>query len=857
MDPESKRRPGQGASPEEPIAGERNDNGSVSPGSHRREGDLERFLSAISGKPGTVVELRALRVDRARVVSGYFDDPKALAREAKRIDGRAEGVYVTLNPVLPALLARASNRLVWNPKGTTKDDEILRRQFMLVDLDPKRPSGISSSAAEREASVALGTEIRDYLSGLGFPRPIVADSGNGTHLLYRLDLPVDDGSLLSHCLTALAFRFDTEAVCVDPGVFNPARISKLYGTMACKGDETSDRPHHRSALLDFPEELVAVPEPLLHELASHRPQPLESGHRSGRNGHSAVDVDHFLREHRLQVAREGPWKDGRRWILESCPFEPEHRDRAAYVVQFASGAIAAGCHHTSCNGLGWRELRDRLGAAPVASTRPAAGNRGGRSGSRPQPPTKLAPYQPFPTELLPDPLSTFVAEASAAIGCDPCYVALPLLASVAAAIGNTRRIRLKAQWCEPSVLWTVIVGESGSLKSPAMDLALDPIRRRQQVELERHVEALASYREALLGYEAERKAWTKADSDGPPPSPPAEPRQTRYLCSDVTVEALAVLLGHAPRGLLLARDELSGWLRSFDAYRKGRGGDSARWLEMNRAGHVLVDRKSGSSDLLVIPRAAVSVTGSIQPEILRTTLGREHLANGMAARLLLAMPPRRAKEWTDREVSQATLRKMDRLFDSLLVLGFAEGTTADPVDVPLSGQARRTWVEFYNAHSKEQTELAGDLAAAWSKIEAYAARFALVVHCVRTATLGHQPNGSEEVASDSVAAGVSLARWFAAEATRVYAVLGESAGQREVRGLVERIQLAGGSITARELMRRSRRYRTNATEAEGALQELADLGLGSWRQKAVSPAGGRPVRTFELVNALTPTGDGD
>jgi len=102
-------------------------------------------------------------------------------------------------------------------------------------------------------------EVRDYLRGQAWPEPLVGDSGNGAHLLYRVDLPNDRESLglVKGILETLAFKFSNEAVGVDTTTCNAARIWKLYGTTARKGDDTEERPHRRSGLLKTRERAAA------------------------------------------------------------------------------------------------------------------------------------------------------------------------------------------------------------------------------------------------------------------------------------------------------------------------------------------------------------------------------------------------------------------------------------------------------------------------------------------------------------------------------------------------------------------------------------------------------------------------
>lgn len=223
--------------------------------------DTDEILRALSlfAEPGQVVELRILhaqpRGQRIPVtVSGYFNDYKALADKARGYYDCARGVYITLNPINPALLARAANRLqvVGKDDPLTTDADVTRRRWLPIDLDPVRPRGISSTAKEHERAIARAFQVRDALRDEGWPDSIVGDSGNGGHLLYRVDLPVHDGDLVKRCIQKLALRFDDTTLKIDQAVFNPARIWKLYGTISRKGDNLPERPHRLAHILEAP-----------------------------------------------------------------------------------------------------------------------------------------------------------------------------------------------------------------------------------------------------------------------------------------------------------------------------------------------------------------------------------------------------------------------------------------------------------------------------------------------------------------------------------------------------------------------------------------------------------------------------
>ncbi|QYZ80127.1 hypothetical protein E2N92_12165 [Methanofollis formosanus] len=308
---------------------------------------------------GGVVEVRAL-ADRF-THSGYFDDFAKLASAAEALDADPEvkGTYVTLNVVDPALLARRANRVkmrLTRSDPTTADADILRRRWLPIDLDPVRPSGVSATDAEHEAAIERAETIARWLAEQGFPDPIKADSGNGAHLLYAIDLANDEAAaaLVKGVLATLDALFSDEVVTVDTANFNAARIWKLYGTTSRKGDHTVERPHRRAKILAVPEHPEVVDADLLETIAGRLPREAPAQPK----GKSGIDLGAWLREHGLGVRNTRPWQGGTLYALEDCPFSGAHRD-GAFAVQFPSGAIYAGCHHASCGGgtQRWPELR--------------------------------------------------------------------------------------------------------------------------------------------------------------------------------------------------------------------------------------------------------------------------------------------------------------------------------------------------------------------------------------------------------------------------------------------------------------------------------------------------------------------
>jgi len=189
------------------------------------------ILSAVSVlfKPGQVVEVRA--IGEYNTASGYFDDPMKLAEKADLLndDTAIQGVYVTLSRINPVLLARRANRIkvkFGKKDASTADSDIIHRDWLPIDSDPVRPSGVSSSEEEHAAALAKAEKIAAYLTEIGWPQPVVGGSGNGAHLLYRIDLPNDPAAkdLVKECLESLSTLFSDSRCNVDTANFNAARI---------------------------------------------------------------------------------------------------------------------------------------------------------------------------------------------------------------------------------------------------------------------------------------------------------------------------------------------------------------------------------------------------------------------------------------------------------------------------------------------------------------------------------------------------------------------------------------------------------------------------------------------------------
>jgi DNA-directed RNA polymerase subunit F len=303
-------------------------------------------------------EIRMLKTDKG-TISGYYNDYERLADDIKPYIGKYN-VFFTLNPVKKDLISKSKNKLKYYAKNTTSDADITKRRILLIDLDAVRPTGTSSTDEEHKSAIERAKEVEEFLEEQGWSEPILADSGNGAHLLYHIDLENNSNSvqLIKNVLKVLDEIFSDEKVDIDKSVYNAARICKLYGSVACKGDNTEDRPHRMAKVLEYPEKFEKVDVKQLQKLTSMLPNEKEKNNRI--DNHNKIDIKSWMKRYGIEVFKEKNWGNATVYVLEKCPWREEHTDYSAYIIQFDNGAIVAGCHHDHCSQENWYTLRDKL-----------------------------------------------------------------------------------------------------------------------------------------------------------------------------------------------------------------------------------------------------------------------------------------------------------------------------------------------------------------------------------------------------------------------------------------------------------------------------------------------------------------
>lgn len=361
----ARRRPGKGACM---TAAERKS----------RLAEIRLCLVLLGCQAGNVFEVRALDVLIGRnyrgIVSGYYDDLDRAAADILSLEERgAAGIYVTINQCDPALLARRNNRIEDRPKETTKDEHIIRRRWLPIDIDPTRGqtgvSGIMASDEEKEAAQAMAADVEDLLRSEGFSYALTADSGSGEYQLYAIDLPNDEESkaLLESFYAALSAALPSTGAKIDKSVFNASRILRIGGTTNRKGDGTPERPHrpchYREPIEDCPVDVVPA-EVIRAFVAKYAPpQTAHAKPNASNNGqqYDRLDVGRYLRHHGVTFSEKATGK-GRAFLLKKCLFDDDHGARGeSAVLQEADGKLSYKCMHDTCVSRRWADVRDKLG----------------------------------------------------------------------------------------------------------------------------------------------------------------------------------------------------------------------------------------------------------------------------------------------------------------------------------------------------------------------------------------------------------------------------------------------------------------------------------------------------------------
>lgn len=419
-------------------------------------------------------------------------------------------------------------------------------------------------------------------------------------------------------------------------------------------------------------------------------------------------------------------------------------------------------------------------------------------------PSEIPEAVPFPVAVFPPVVREFVHRVADSIPVPVDLVALPVLITLATAIGTQRAISPKQGWSEWPCLYGGIVAPSGIGKSPAIKAAIRPLLDRQEAE----------YQQWTLEKERRQK-------DDPPPV------LRHVLTTDATVEALGVMLSTSPRGLLMYRDELVGWVAAMDAYRNGKGADRQFWLDVHSTTAHKVDRKGGQ-DPIWLKRPLINVLGGFTPVDFDQFVGRSgRETDGFYQRILFTFPPTLPHRVSRVEV----LPKLQNAYSGVVKQLFDLPELAEPFGTPTStvameAGASELWWTWYQATKEEESTLPEALQAKWEKFAAMSLRVALVLH--ETWGLEHSPR---PVNVETTHRAIEVAEYFKGQERRIWGYVQMDQAERRDQAVYSWItRRPNRQATVREVLSNGVAGIKKAREGREIFASLVDRGWACWIQ---------------------------
>lgn len=304
-----------------------------------------------------LVEVRIVDNAYKRTYSGYFTDVNTLLNEIRKYDNC--NIYFTLNAINPACYDREQHdRIVTKPKSTTSDNDIVGRDWILIDIDTKKPSDTNSTDEEKEMAKEVVNNVFKFLRDEGFEKPVVCDSGNGFHLLYKIAMKNsnENTTICKEFLQVLDMLFSNPNIEIDCTTHNASRVCKLYGTFSRKGSNTKKRPQRESKILRIPDEIKITPNEYFAKVAAMLPKP-EQPSKSNYYSNEKFDLEAFLNKHHIAVRNIVRTSSFTKYILDECPFNSSHRAPDSAIFEMSNGGLGFKCLHSSCSQYTWKDFR--------------------------------------------------------------------------------------------------------------------------------------------------------------------------------------------------------------------------------------------------------------------------------------------------------------------------------------------------------------------------------------------------------------------------------------------------------------------------------------------------------------------
>lgn len=307
-------------------------------------------------KNNQLTEIRMLD-PKKRICSGYFTDVETLLKKIAPYD--LSQIWFSLNVINEACYSREQHdEIVIKPKSTTNDNEIVGRDWILIDIDCEKPSDTNSTDEEKELAKPVVNAVYKFLRDEGFNEPVICDSSNGFHLNYKCAMANNDFNtdIIKSFLQVLDILFSTDKIKIDTSTFNASRVCKLYGSISRKGSNTKIRPQRESKILRVPKEIKITQNEYFAKISKMLPEK-ELPNKSNNYSNDSFDLDGFIKKNDIKIRNVVTTPSYTKYILEECIFDSSHKAPDAALFKLPNGAIGYRCLHNSCANYSWHDVR--------------------------------------------------------------------------------------------------------------------------------------------------------------------------------------------------------------------------------------------------------------------------------------------------------------------------------------------------------------------------------------------------------------------------------------------------------------------------------------------------------------------
>lgn len=682
-----------------------------------------------------------------------------------------------------------SHAYEWIKYYYTKETEQVRNGIVSkVEILPYiTPSGTFSSRKDSDLLIYSGIicidldncniEIKDTLAGDTFLNPtmiFISPSGNGLKVFISIENAFVENHLkyfsaISQYLLN-TYRLEADKACKDISracfLCNDPAVYYSEGTVE---SETLLSILQTNQILHQPEANIQSP-PILAKIPDIHQRPSEELNRLPMIHAKAVSS---LLKHGWQQFGDDwvrPGKDPRKGI--SAKFNQDPKDGLYKFTNFSAKGqpfevkvytdvqVICELEYTGDFNACIRELAKEYLSQVTASKKQK----------------KVAKIELLPIEGMPRFIRDYITTCSETFNTPRDFWAGAAIMATALAIGD--KFQLVGQYDNVPIIWMNIIGDVSSGKTEAMNFSLKPFEEMDSKAAEQFKRDYQEY-ESIESMSAKDRRDAGIDRK-------TKPACFQYIVKDSTPEALNQVHSINHRGLMIARDELKGWLDDFGRYSKS--GEQSNMLSSFNQVRWVTNRKSGGIDsVLEISKPCILVFGGMQPDLIPTLAADNRAENGFLARFCSVWPDHTSKPKYNKKVVPDALKKQWKEY----LINLTKIPTTE--NITLSDQAENLYQDWYNRNADiSDNGDSGYLKGVYGKLDIIALRMAIVIYGMNQ---HNEREYSNQIIADEMVSALNITEYFRSTALKVYQKIFDNRTGLDKKELIKYLSGLGHSQT--------------------------------------------------------------